>query len=304
MKRLAVILLAFGFTMYGQVKKVEKLIDAEDGRFYYAKFSPNGKDILLTSENYKGLWLYETESKQLLNITDEEGAGYEPAFTEKGETVVYRTSYFKNMMRYSSLKMKKLKEAKTEVLEKEARDVLPPISLGDGAILYKKGNQFKLKESARRLNKGTKANDVAVYIEEQKIVLYNNGTEKILAPLGEGNYIWPSVSPDKEYILFTFPGKGTYICDLTGKIISSLGEANAPEWSNDGKWIVCMKDMDDGHVVTSSDIFVKSFDGKIEYKLTDTKDAHEMYPVWSPVEQRVIYNTTNGSIYQIELDIE
>ncbi len=304
MKRLAVLLLAFSMVTYGQVKKVEKLADAADGKFYHATYSPDGKKVLLTSVNYKGLWVMDVQTKKVSKITDEDGAGFEAVITEDGESVIYRADEFKNMMRFSSLKKKSLVGNSETLIEACARNIMPAKTLTNGKVLVRKANSFRAEKVSKSLRKVAEGNDIVAFIENTKIALYVNGEKKVLAPLGEGNYIWPSVSPAKDKILFTKAGEGTFICDLEGNVISEIGEASAPSWSNDGKWVVYMKDYDDGHVITASDIFVKSVDGQKEYQLTSSAKEHEMYPVWSPVAQKVIYNTIDGSIYQIELDLE
>ena len=62
-----------------------------------------------------------------------------------------------------------------------------------------------------------------------------------------------------------------------------------------------MRDYDDGEQIIESDLFVSTIDGKSEFKITETKDIHEMYPVWSKSENAVYYNSTVGIIYKIEL---
>jgi Tol biopolymer transport system component len=126
----------------------------------------------------------------------------------------------------------------------------------------------------------------------------------ILAPLGEGNYIWPSVSPDGTKLLFTRAGKGTYFYDLQGNILANLGHANAPQWSPDGKWILFMKDYDNGTDVKSSDIFAYNLLNSQTTQLSDTKDIHEMYPQWSSDGQKVIFNSADGKIFLMELKAE
>lgn len=41
-----------------KVIKNEKLISGEVERLYFPRFSPDGNYILLTKDNFKGLWLY------------------------------------------------------------------------------------------------------------------------------------------------------------------------------------------------------------------------------------------------------
>ena len=38
--------------------------------------------------------------------------------------------------------------------------------------------------------------------------------------------------------------------------------------------------------------------------LTNTDDINEMYPKWSPVDDEIVYNTTDGIIYKLKLKID
>ena len=50
---------------------VEKKVPA-----FYPVFNSDGSELLYTSENYKGLYLYKLNNKTSLMITDAEGAGF------------------------------------------------------------------------------------------------------------------------------------------------------------------------------------------------------------------------------------
>ena len=91
--------------------------------------------------------------------------------------------------------------------------------------------------------------------------------------------------------------------DLNGNIIANLGYANAPQWSPNGKYVVYMNDKDDGHKLLSSDIYVISVDGKNRTRVTSTENGIEIYPAWLS-SNKVLYGTTEGVIYSIELKFE
>ncbi|MCK4295874.1 MAG: PD40 domain-containing protein, partial [Candidatus Marinimicrobia bacterium] len=121
--------------------------------------------------------------------------------------------------------------------------------------------------------------------------------------LGEGQYIWLSISPDKSKLLFTLAGRGTFITDLNGNALIELGYANAPMWSPDGNWVVYMVDEDDGYRITASDIYAVSSDGKEKVQLTNTQNTIEMHPNWSPSMDKIVFDTIEGNIMLIEVKI-
>ena len=73
------------FLAQAQLVKVERSykINKETPGFYPV-FSNDGKELLYTSENYKGLFLYDLKSKTSDVITEVDGAGYNPAFDRNG----------------------------------------------------------------------------------------------------------------------------------------------------------------------------------------------------------------------------
>lgn len=64
--------------------------------------------------------------------------------------------------------------------------------------------------------------EVSVRVENQKMVLNNNGQETILTPNGaDASYFWCSVSPDEKHLVYTTAHLGTYVCDLNGETYSA-----------------------------------------------------------------------------------
>jgi Tol biopolymer transport system component len=65
-----------------------------------------------------------------------------------------------------------------------------------------------------------------------------------------------------------------------------------------------MVDKDNGRQVTSSDIFIASFDGKTNYQITNTESVFEMYPEWSQDMSMVVCHSDDGRIFMTKLKFE
>lgn len=301
-----VILLCFTYlTIYSQQVSVIdeiKLTNIEDGRFFYPIVSPDGENVLFTSEDYKGLWIKQINDNGFVKLNDADGAGYEAQFNHSGDEIIYRSDKFIKGKRYSSLFVQKIDSKEKIILEKDVRNLYPPKSVKGNLNVYLKNDVLKHYMSGGSLSKST-LNAPVAYIENSNIALYVDGEKIILSPLGEGNYIWPAVSPDGQKLLFNLAGKGTFICDLKGNIISDLGYANYPSWSRDGKWIVFMEDYDDGYQITTSEIGIVSADGANRYQLTESSERIELYPAWSPSSDEIVFHTGKGEIYKLTLMI-
>ena len=282
------------------VEKVERITDS-DMEFYYPQFSPDGNELLLTSENYSGLWLYNLNENRVEELNDFNGAGYQAKFTNDGSSVIFRADEFDGLKKYSSLIMQNLQSKEKKTLKERSRHLTTAEVVNNKAVFLEDKN-LQSVEVETNLNKTFNEEEISVLIEDQKIALVQNGEKKILSPLGDGNYVWASVSPDNAKLLFNFVGRGTFISDLDGNILNEIGYANAPKWSDDGKFIVYMKDYDDGQRFTDSEIYAYSLESGREFQLTDSEEEIEMYPVWD--KNRVAYNTINGQIFVMELKID
>ncbi|MEN8194314.1 MAG: hypothetical protein ABFS12_15950 [Bacteroidota bacterium] len=306
MRNQILILFLVGGVIFGQNVQVtsnQPITNINQGKFFYPQVSPSGEHILLTSENHDGIWMYNTINGKIDKIVDASGAGYEPMISTDGEEIVYRESEYINNRKYSSLHKYNIKTQSTELIEQRARNVSTPLEKTSNTITYVVEKELIEKNVSKNLQKNENSQTL-VTIENSDLVIYSKGERKVYTPLGKGNYLWPSISPDGTKLLFTFAGKGSFVADFEGNIITELSNAHYPNWSNDSKWIVYMKDFDDGYVITSSEIHVVSVDGTIDVKLTETENIHEMYPSWSPVANEIVYNTTDGIIYKLKLKID
>ena len=307
MKKYLILILSISAIVFGQNVQVvsnQPLTKIEQGEYFFPQVSPTGENILFTSANYDGIWLYSNINAGLKKIVDASGAGYEPKFSANGEQIIYRKNEFVNNLKYSSIHKFDLQSSNMEMIENRSRNLTPPLRNSIDAVSYVVNGTLVVKNNSNTLQKSDESSATVVTIENSDMVLYSNGERIVYTPLGKGNYLWPSISPDGTKLLFTLAGVGTFVTNFEGIVISELGNAHYPNWSSDGKWIVYMEDYDDGYNVTDSEIFLVSADGGEKVNLTNTDDINEMYPKWSPVDDEIVYNTTDGIIYKLKLRID
>ena len=136
--------------------------------------------------------------------------------------------------------------------------------------------------------------------ENLDLNLYRNGERIVLKPHGDVNYIWSSLSPDQTMILFNTK-YGTGICDLNGKEIINLNQIAAPVWYGN-EFVVGMNEMHDGYNNTASFIMIASVDGKVFQRLT-APEGFGMYPNVDAKSGRIVYNTEDGEIRLLQLNL-
>jgi hypothetical protein len=254
-----------------------------------------GDKLLFTASGFSGLNLVDLSTNQVTEISKEAGAGYEPQFSTDNAQIYYRKTSFENNRRFNAVLSFDIKTKRNSELLAPQRMLNKIYPLNNGVIAF----------SGKNILRATATKSIAAPIvvsanDELRIMLYN-GKISYLNPLNmpEPRYIWVSLSPDNKKILFTAAGKGTYICDLNGKILSSLGSINAPVWFNND-YVVAMEDKDDGHRVTSSKIVLISVVKKTKTDISTT-DKIAMYPTASGKASRIAYHTENGEIELVDV---
>jgi len=256
-----------------------------------------GDKLLFTASGFSGLNLVDLSTNQVTEISKEAGAGYEPQFSTDNAQIFYRKTTFENNRRFNAVLSFDIKTKRNSELLAPQRMLNKIYPLTNGVIAFSGKNILRAT--------ATKSTDAPIVVsanDELRIMLYN-GKISYLNPLNmpEPRYIWVSLSPDSKKIMFTAAGKGTYICDLNGKILSSLGSINAPVWFNND-YVVAMEDKDDGHRVISSKIVLISVVKKTKTNISTT-DKIAMYPTASGKANRIAYHAENGEIEVVEVEL-
>lgn len=281
-----------------RVRSVKRITPEERGSYLLTGVVPGSGNLLVAGEGYDGLSLLETRRGGLKVISNEPGAGYEPAVTADGNKIFYRSDIFSDNMKYSSVWCYDIATGSRELLVERGRGVNPPAVAGN-SVLLRSDSEMRIEQRGPVLKSG--ADRTFVVIEEMTPVLYRGGERKVLMPNGNGFYIWASLSPDETKILYNYQGKGTYICGTDGRILHDLGRINAPRWFSD-MIVIGMDDKDDGHRITSSDLVYYSLGEKKRMSLTATPERSEMFP-FAIDRRKIAFCTDNGEIYIMKVRV-
>lgn len=271
---------------------------------YHPVFSPDGKSLLLTSEGYDGLGVLNLETNNYTHLTDMRGAGWLPAISNDGKTVVARQindeTQTENLYSFNvaTRSMTTLATGMQHFNE---------IALKDGVATFsvegKMFNRVAVKEgvSADAITPDRKKELTYVTTEDLKIVLYRNGVRTQLDPLAgqfedwDPQYCWVHLSPDGSKILFNCHDN-SYVCNLDGTGLVNLGSLRSAVWRGNTH-VVGMNDQHDGYFFTTSDIIIVSADGLSRQQLTNSSSELKMYPSVSPDGSQVAFHTLEGKVY-------
>ena len=256
------------------VKSVQKL-QIPEGDVKVAGISPDGSYILLTNNTHTGLQKYQLATGETQVLSTAPGAGYNVQIADDGQSVMFREKTLnRNHLYKSKLVVRNLNKSFSKTLARPTRD-------------------YSQLNVAGQLQMGRPA----VNIQNQQIVLTIGGTSTVLSPCGaDKSYIWPSVSPDAQHILFYVCGQGAYVCDMNGNNVQFLGhDLRAPKWYNN-QIIIGMNDKDNGEFTISSEIVAVNLQGQ---KQVLTSGINAMYPY--AANGKIVCSGLNGETYLIEV---
>lgn len=280
------------------VLSIEKIKASDTGGYFYPKISPDNQFILMTRGNYSGLYQYSPVSKSLKTLNEDPGAGYKVQISDDGNTVLYNKTELIRKLRHNSLISQTISNGEKKVLVAPTREQITGKMVNSNPV-YVKNRSLVKSNSVKPTD-----NLYLITIENQKMVLYKNGVRAELTPSGaNASYIWPSISPDNKNIVYTVTGKGTYVCSVTGKNVTSLGKLNAPSWAGN-RYVVGMDDRDDGEKLISSSLIITSIDGKLRKKLETPTGINAMYPSASKDGSRIAFNTDRGEVYLMQVEFK
>lgn len=276
-----------------RTSRPEPLMSGTYTDLYNPVLSADGTKLLFSSADYSNLRLYDFESGAATLICSEARSGLDAQFSADGKTVIYVSQQTQpdgiNMRRLRSYDVVKGSNIN---LSEPARAISRPMI---------DGSAFQSNIDGRRYSRGKK---VAQGVRTEGTTLYItvNGKENAYSPITESaGYIWASLSPDRNKVMFYAAGHGIVITDLSGNIIARPGNFEAPVWF-DNEYIVAMNATDDGHQYCSSQIVMMSLDGK-QFQALTTPESMTMYPTASAQTQQVVYNTVDGRLYRMSVII-
>lgn len=258
--------------------------------------------IITTGQSDLGLNVYEFSTNEFFQLNVLAGAGTRFFPDKNEENIIFQTYSLTNNRKYNSiLKMRLTKGSTPEVIEENKRN-LKLLGVVENQIIYLEDDKIVSTDMiTNQKSKNTENLKLAFSDNELNLVILKNGNQNILNPLGKGNYIWVSISPDKKQILFHKAEKGTFVCDLKGENIIELGNINNPKWVQGSDWVIGTEETDDGHKYLKSDIILFNAKDRTRINMTANTDHIALYPSISSKFDRLIFNDENGKLYISEL---
>lgn len=265
---------------------------------FHPKFTPDGNSLLVSSAGYDGIGIIDIKTQKYQKITDMRGAGWMPAISEDGKTLVVRQK--DDEIQGNSLYSINLNTLeRTAILQKAEH--FNQINFVNGKVSVGLQGKVVAKQVTRPVSAVQLPNEVFVAEEDLKIAVYNNGRRIELDPLKgqfgswDPQYIWVSLSPDQTKILFHC-SNNAYVCDINGKNLVKLGHMGCPQWRGNSH-VVGHREAHDGYHLTKGEIMIVDVEGKNIQQLSTTSSEIKTFPSVSADGSKIAFHTEDGKLY-------
>ncbi|WP_299213685.1 hypothetical protein [uncultured Aquimarina sp.] len=262
-----VICALFSSIVQSQIISNSKPITNE-GEYSTPVWSPDGQKILFTDNHNDALYVLKIGTKpKISKVKSAQGIGYLANWTPDSKNIIFRAKPKGGTFSDVQVKSINLKTRKEKIL----KDVHP---------------------NSTKINKSNK--DLIVYINQETLKLEAkegiNGTPWIISK-EDGQFYHPIVSPDQQSVI-VHNGPMIYLYSIyKSQERKELGVGIASSWLPDSKGVITFEDQsNDGHNVTSSDLYFVSTISLNKKQLTSTKDRIEMWGDVSPDGKRIAFS--------------
>lgn len=134
-------------------------------------------------------------------------------------------------------------------------------------------------------------NNIATQIQDGKLTI--NGT---IISVKNDVIFNAVVSPDNNHVVYESLKNGLHIANINGENIITVGKGNNPSWLPNSKAIVFDHAIDNGHMITESDIFLVSLENNKRIKLTNGLSVIAQRPSVSPDAKKIAFDV-EGDIF-------
>lgn len=301
MKKIFISALMLGLAVAGSaqllsVGSVEKINLPAGMEADQAVISPDGKFVVMSINGDRSLQRLDLTTGKAVKVS-ENGSMLGLEFTDDSRNIVYRQSTTNDKhLRYTALKAVDLTTGAETTAVKPTRK-LNGFAVEGRAIASVEDKKFR----ASHID-GAKAAKVPVAsIYYGQLLVTVDGKTKAINPNGkEGrSYLWPSVSPDGNKVLYYLGSDGCYVCDIDGGNPVRIGVIRAPRWI-DNQTIVGMRGSNNGATYTESAIIAADLNG-VEQILTG-RDVIALHPSASADGSKISFSTPEGNLYVININ--
>lgn len=132
------------------------------------------------------------------------------------------------------------------------------------------------------------------------VVDENGDMKRLLDVSDESGFFSPQTSPAGDAVAAPALSGNLYVADVSSGKYVNIGTGQNPTWSPDGKYLIYEVVTENGHDLTSSELWIASRDGKFKRQLS-LNAGLKRYPSWSP-DGRMLAYEVDGKIYYAPIE--
>jgi Tol biopolymer transport system component len=290
--------------MFQVLGKAERLIASDEQNYTQPVWSADGSKIAYTGDNYRGLWVINSDGTSPLKLSDEAGAGFDFQWSADSREILTRVSRFDSGRRLNAIKSFNV-DTRTEKILREFTQQklgLPRWTPDNSQVYFYNGSSIELVNTGKRLK--IFAEQPLFFLKYGHIYSLGSARDMINAPdvIVNGECLNLRVSPDGKKISYELLGGNLFVVNTDGSNRTDLGKGYNARWAPDSNHLIFMITEDDGHTFLSSDLFISDINGNNKVNLTNTTDKLEMNPCWDPQGEKIVYDDyLDGAIYLLNL---
>lgn len=296
----------------GQLDNVTRLTSDQKVRYENPVWAPDGKQIAFTAEGYTGLYVMDTATKQVKQLSADPGVGYMFQWDAASSEILVRDT------RYVSTPRGVERVHAAFVLGTDGKKVRLTDDDPDlKPAAWRYGNTgaktFVASAPKRKVNLGTvtpaalgvktataPAANTGISFEEDFENLYildQAGNRRVLVA---GPAFNAQLSPDGTKVVYNLMDD-IYVTNLQGTVKTKVGTGFRPQWVGDTQ-LVYERTTDNGHIYTAGELYLYTLGTRQEKALTQTSGLIEMFPSVSPDGKKIVFTSnTDGQIYIADL---
>ncbi len=238
-------------------------------------WSPDGKKIAVTGDNYIGIWVANVDGSGMEQVSESLGAGYKMSWLDNATIISTPYTVVDNK------RMTSIEQVNVET--------------GKATTVATAKHEFKRSKASKRIN-----NAYQVMVDDPTNACnVLPGLQKYAGRM----VINPQVSPNGKLVAFQIVGKGAFVCDADGNNVISAGKGAYPSWMPNSEEIVFTVLQDDGHNFTGSEI--RAFNVVNGTSTTIDVDDNKFIPVTisvSPNGDMIAFdNDKDGLVYVMDI---